>query len=73
MTKKLFWAIFFISLLWGCGFALATGGSGGEDRLTENVTLNFAKMEVVYTPQKEDGTGDAEINLVWNIEKNVEE
>ncbi len=50
-----------------------TGGSGGEDRLTENVTLNFAKVEVGYTPQKEDGTGDAEISLIWNIEKNVEE
>jgi type VI secretion system secreted protein Hcp len=50
-----------------------TGGSGGEDRLTESVTLNFAKMEVAYTPQKEDGTGDAEITLNWNIEKNVEE
>ncbi len=50
-----------------------TGGSGGEDRLTENVTLNFAKVEVGYTPQKEDGTGDAEISLIWNVEKNVEE
>jgi type VI secretion system secreted protein Hcp len=50
-----------------------TGGSGGEDRLTENVTLNFAKVEVGYTPQKPDGTGDAEISLIWNVEKNVEE
>jgi type VI secretion system secreted protein Hcp len=53
--------------------SLSTGGSGGEDRLTENVSLNFAKVEVGYTPQKEDGTGDAEISLIWNIEKNVEE
>lgn len=50
-----------------------TGGSGGEERLTENVTLNFAKVEVAYTPQKEDGTGDAEVTLIWNIEKNIEE
>lgn len=50
-----------------------TGGSGGEDRLTENVSLNFAKVEVDYTPQKEDGSGDAEIAVIWNIEKNVEE
>ena len=50
-----------------------TGGSGDEDRLTENVTLNFAKMEVIYTPQKPDGTADAEIALTWNIEKKVEE
>jgi type VI secretion system secreted protein Hcp len=53
--------------------SVATGGSGGEDRLTENVSLNFAKMEVGYTPQKEDGSGDAEVTLKWNIEKNVEE
>jgi type VI secretion system secreted protein Hcp len=53
--------------------SVSTGGSGGEERLTENVSLNFAKMEVGYTPQKEDGTGDAEVSLIWNIEKNVEE
>ena len=53
--------------------SLSTGGSGGEDRLTENVSLNFAKVEVGYTPQKPDGTGDAEISLIWNVEKNVEE
>ena len=34
----------------------STGGSGGEDRLTENVTLNFASANVTYTPQKADGT-----------------
>jgi type VI secretion system secreted protein Hcp len=50
-----------------------SGGSGGEDRLTENITLNFSKFECAYTPQKEDGSGDAEITLSWNIEKNVEE
>jgi type VI secretion system secreted protein Hcp len=53
--------------------SLSTGGSGAEDRLTENVTLNFAKVEVAYTPQKEDGTGDAAVELNWNIEQNIEE
>lgn len=53
--------------------SVSTGGSGGEDRLTENVSLNFAKMSVGYTPQKEDGSGDAEIELKWNIEQNIEE
>ena len=28
--------------------SLSTGGSGGEDRLTQNVTLNFAKVKVEY-------------------------
>ena len=28
--------------------SLSTGGSGGEDRLTQNVSLNFAKVKVEY-------------------------
>ncbi|MDQ3059960.1 MAG: type VI secretion system tube protein Hcp [Pseudomonadota bacterium] len=51
--------------------SVSTGGSGGEDRLTENVTLNFAAFKVEYTPQKSDGTGDAAIEAVWNIAENV--
>ena len=35
--------------------SLSTGGSGGEDRLTENVTLNFAKFEYKYQEQDEKG------------------
>jgi len=31
--------------------SVSTGGSGGEDRLTENVVLNFAKVDVEYTQQ----------------------
>ena len=36
--------------------SLSTGGSGSDDRLTENVTLNFAQVMVDYQPQKADGT-----------------
>lgn len=53
--------------------SVSTGGSGGEDRLTENVTLNFGKVKTSYTPQKDDGTADAAIDLTWNVETNVEE
>jgi type VI secretion system secreted protein Hcp len=49
---------------------VSTGGSGGEDRLTENVTLNFSKVEVEYTPQKEDGSGDAPATMGWDVAKN---
>ncbi|MES2717019.1 MAG: type VI secretion system tube protein Hcp [Pseudomonadota bacterium] len=35
--------------------SVSMGGSGGEDRLTENVTLNFAKFMYKYQPQ--DGKG----------------
>lgn len=50
--------------------SLSTGGSGGEDRLTENVTLNFAKVEVGYTSQKETGAKDKTKDFKWNIEAN---
>ena len=35
--------------------AVSTGGSGGEDRLTENVTLNFAKVKFEYFEQDDKG------------------
>ncbi|WP_047194642.1 Hcp family type VI secretion system effector [Caldimonas brevitalea] len=50
---------------------LSTGGSGGEDRLTENLTLNFAEFKVEYTPQKPDGSGEAVVESAWNIAENV--
>ena len=50
-----------------------SAGSSGDDRLTENVTLNFATVKFSYTPQNEDGSADATLDLVWNIEKNKEE
>lgn len=52
--------------------SLSTGGSGGEDRLTENLSLNFAKFKVEYTPQKADGTADAVKEAKWNIAENAE-
>lgn len=35
--------------------SVSTGGSGGEDRLTENVTINFAKVEYEYWYQDDKG------------------
>ena len=52
---------------------VSTGGSGGEDRLTENVTLNFAKFEYEFQPQ--NATGQAEggaIETTWDIQANTE-
>jgi type VI secretion system secreted protein Hcp len=49
----------------------STGGSGGEDRLTENVSLNFAKFEIEYLVQKEDGTGEKAGNLSFDIAANA--
>lgn len=51
----------------------ATGGSGGEDRLTENVTLNFASVTVSYQPQKKDGTADGgAVDMTWNMSTNTD-
>jgi type VI secretion system secreted protein Hcp len=50
---------------------LSTGGSGGEDRLTENVRFNFAKVTMEYAPQKQDGSGDATVKMGWNVAGNV--
>jgi type VI secretion system secreted protein Hcp len=43
----------------------STGGSGGEDRLTENVTLRFGRMLGTYT--KQDATGAAGATVLWDI------
>lgn len=51
--------------------SVTTGGSGGEDRLTENVSLNFAKVAVDYTPQKADGSADKTKTMGWDIAGNV--
>jgi len=51
--------------------SVSTGGSGGEDRLTENVSLNFAQVKFEYTPQKVDGTGDTVVPYTWKIAENI--
>lgn len=50
----------------------STGGSAGEDRLTETVVLNFAEVSVEYCEQMEDGSGAAAVAFGWNIEQNIE-
>lgn len=51
--------------------SVSTGGSGGEDRLTENVSMNFAKVKVKYVPQKDDGTAAPEVPMGWDIAANI--
>ena len=52
--------------------SVSTGGSGGEDRVTENVTLNFSEFKTEYVPQMADGSGDASIIVGWDIAKNAD-
>lgn len=51
--------------------SVSTGGSGGEDKLTENISLNFAEVHVDYIEQKDDGTEGEKPSFKWNIAKNV--
>jgi type VI secretion system secreted protein Hcp len=51
--------------------SVSTGGSGGEDRLTENVTLNFARVKVAYKEQTATGGVGATPEMGWNIAENV--
>ena len=52
--------------------SVSTGGSGGEDRLTENISINFGEFEFEYTPQKPDGSGDSVLPFKFNIAENEE-
>jgi type VI secretion system secreted protein Hcp len=52
--------------------SVSEGGGGGEDRQTENISLNFAKVKVEYTPQAADGSAEGASELGWNIMANVE-
>lgn len=50
--------------------SVSTGGSGGEDRLTENVSLNFEEVRVTYIEQRPDGTPGAKPQFGWHIAAN---
>lgn len=52
--------------------SISTGGSGGEDRLTENVTLNFEEVKFQYNKQTEDGSMEEGDGYAWNIGQNAE-
>lgn len=51
--------------------SVSTGGSGGEDRLTENVTLNFAKVQLNYVEQTATGAPGAKPQMGWDIAANT--
>ncbi|MBL4630206.1 MAG: type VI secretion system tube protein Hcp [Paraglaciecola sp.] len=52
--------------------SISTGGSGGEDRLTENVTLNFGEYKIVYTEQTPTGGKGKQPEFAYNIAENSE-
>src|SRR5688572_24033851 len=46
--------------------------SAGGDLPVESVSLNYAKIEMVYKPQKQDGTLDAGVTFKWDQKLNKE-
>ena len=51
--------------------SIHTGGSGGEERLTENVTLNFSKFKIQYKEQTASGGAGSSPDMQWNIATNA--
>jgi type VI secretion system secreted protein Hcp len=51
--------------------SVSTGGSGGEDRLTENVTLNFEEVHFTYWTQADTGGKGESSEWKYNIAENA--
>lgn len=47
-----------------------TGGSAGEVVPVDQVSLNFAKIEYEYKPQKADGTLDSAVKAGYDLQAN---
>jgi type VI secretion system secreted protein Hcp len=51
----------------------ATGGAAGDERTTETVTLNFAKVKVEYFMQNAQGGKETGGQMAWDIAGNAKE
>jgi type VI secretion system secreted protein Hcp len=49
----------------------STGGSGGEDRLTENISINFARYKIDYQSQSDQGVKKGTATTNFDIAKNA--
>ncbi|MFO0881435.1 MAG: type VI secretion system tube protein Hcp [Gemmataceae bacterium] len=50
--------------------SVTTGGATGDDRLTETVSLNFARVKVLYKEQTATGTVGDKPEMGWDIRSN---
>ena len=53
--------------------SVSAGGSGRDDRLTEDVTLNFAAVKVDYVEQTPRGAAGDKPSMNWNIAANAKD
>lgn len=51
--------VFVESINWG-------GASGGDDRPTEQLSLAFGKVEILYQPQAEKGSAAGAVSASWD-------
>ncbi len=49
--------------------SVQVGGADGSDRLTESLSLNFAKVKFEYAPQKEDGTLGSHLPVTMDLKQ----
>jgi type VI secretion system secreted protein Hcp len=49
---------------------ISHGGTGGDDRQTETITINFGQFEVNYTSQTKSGGPGPTLPMSWNIPAN---
>lgn len=47
--------------------SVQTGGGGGDDRLREEITLNFVKVKVEYVPTDPQGVPGPSVDMIWDI------
>ena len=47
------------------------GASGGGDGTSEQVSINFTKIEITYFEQKKDGSGDNKGTTSWDLKTNA--
>lgn len=52
---------------------VSAGGSEGDDRLTEEVTLNFASVKLDYVEQTPRGAAGDKPSMNWNIAANAKD
>jgi type VI secretion system secreted protein Hcp len=52
--------------------SVVPSGSGDGAGVVENVTLQFAKVDMEYKPQKQDGSLDAGVHFKYDIKGNKE-
>lgn len=51
--------------------SVSSGGSAGDQRLTENISINFTKIEFTVRKLNPDGTLGAPATMTWNIATNT--